>query len=51
VPRRTARTPRRKEGVRVSWGGWAEGDDWGGGVQMREVSWGRGEGKGRIERR
>jgi hypothetical protein len=49
VPRRTARTPRRKEGVRVSVGGGDE--DWGGGVQIREVSWGRGEGKGRTERR
>ena len=50
MPRRTARTPRRKEGVRTSCGGWV-GDDWGGGVQIREVSCGRGEGKGRIERR
>ena len=44
MPRMTASTPRRKEGVRVSVGG-------GWDVQIREVRWGRGEGKGRIERR
>ena len=49
MPRMTASTPRRKEGVRVSvGGGW---DDGGGDVQIREVSCGRREGKGRTERR
>ena len=46
MPRRTARTPRRKEGVRVSVGGGVGGD-----VQMRDVRCGSGEGKGRTVRR
>ena len=47
MPRTTPRTPRRKEGVRVR-----VGEEEGvGEAQMREVTWGRGEAKGRMERR